>query len=230
MNCATVEEDVRSIREYCMLVTFEGLDFCGKTTQVQILESWLSASVSGAKVTVVREPGGTRISELIRDLLLDPYHAEIDAVAELFLFSAARSQLVRQNILPALKRGDIVICDRFADSTVAYQGYGRGIDLDTIDKINTLATAGVVPDTTFLLDISPEESYRRRGSYGAMVKSDDRMEQSGIAFYARVREGYLAIARAYPERVFLIDGTKPVDVIAGEIQTILKQRGVGKNI
>ncbi|MGB9773493.1 MAG: dTMP kinase [Bacteroidota bacterium] len=213
-----------------MLVTFEGLDFCGKTTQVQLLESWLSTSVGGAKVKVVREPGGTRVSELIRDLLLDPYHAEIDAVAELFLFSAARAQLVRQNILPALKRGDIVICDRFADSTVAYQGYGRGIDLETIDKINTLATAGIVPDVTFLLDISPEESYRRRGAYGAIMKSDDRMEQSGIAFYARVREGYLAIARASPERVLLIDGTKPIDVIAGEIQIIIKQRGVGKNI
>lgn len=226
-----------------MLLSFEGLDFCGKSTQIRLLESWMNSRGDGRAVLCVREPGGTHISERVRDVLLDPRHEEMSEVAELFLFSAARAQLVRQLIIPALQHGENVVCDRYHDSTTAYQGYGRGIDIETITRINQLATAGVMPDATVYLDITPKESYRRRAlrlnlgtadAPEARSPEDDRMEQSGLAFYARVREGYLAIARAEPERFHVIDGTRTVESIAEEIRAVvsalnLRIEKAGKN-
>jgi dTMP kinase len=194
-----------------MFITFEGLDFSGKSTQATILVERLKKT--GAVVHFLREPGGTRISERIRNILLDKQHLEIGNAAELFLFSAARSQLVKELIVPALERGEVVVCDRYFDSTTAYQGYGRGIDLEVVKKINRLATGGLDPDLTFFVDIPVEEIEIRKKKAGL---SFDRMEGSGKQFYERVRNGYCELART--ERRFVtVEGTGNVEEIAREI-------------
>jgi dTMP kinase len=192
-----------------MFVTFEGIDLSGKSTQVALLEQALrSRALHAAGVRVLREPGGTTISESLRAILLDRKHLEMSPWTELFLFSAARAQLVREVIRPALKRGEVVVCDRFYDSTTAYQGFGRGLDLETVQKVNRAAVDGTVPDITFLVDIPVEEVERRRRASGL---GTDRMESSGREFYERVRSGYLEIARQEPQRVVSIDGMMPVE-------------------
>lgn len=195
-----------------MFITFEGLDFCGKTTQASLLVDALrdpsfSPAASPAAVHFIREPGGTPISERIRALLLDRRALEMSAAAELFLFAASRAQLVRQTILPALERQEVVVCDRFADSTTAYQGYGRGLDLETVARINRLATDGLKPGLTLLIDIPVSEMRVRARAAGAV---EDRMESGGTEFYERVRAGYHAIAAADPSRIRVIDGAAPV--------------------
>lgn len=195
-----------------MFITFEGLDFSGKSTQATLLVDALnrpplSASPPASHVHFIREPGGTPISERIRTVLLDRRALEMAEATELFLFAASRAQLVRQLIMPALALGDVVVCDRFADSTTAYQGYGRGIDLETVERINRLATGGLRPDLTVLIDIPLEEMDRRARAAGTV---EDRMERSGKAFYARVRDGYRSLAAAEPDRFRVIDGTSPV--------------------
>jgi dTMP kinase len=207
-----------------MLITFEGLDFSGKTTQAERLAKKLSTlPLPGESlvrpVRFLREPGGTRISERLREILLDRKNLELDEVAELMLFAASRAQLVRQVILPAQLRGETVLCDRYADSTTAYQGYGRGLDLEAINKINGLATAGVLPDLTILVDISVEEIARRRKLAGA---SADRMESSGSEFYGKVRAGYLELARQEPGRFRVVNGASPVEAIEQEIWQALE--------
>lgn len=201
-----------------MFITFEGLDLCGKTTQAEILIQKLKNS--GFDITFVREPGGTRISELIRNILLDSQNKEMDPITELFLFSASRAQLVREVIIPSLNSGKIVICDRFYDSTLAYQGYGRGIEIEKIKVINELASSGLVPDLTFLIDIPVEEIYRRRKEkYGDL----DRMENSGVEFYKRVKHGYLEIAKS-SDRFIIIDGMKKIDEISEQIWYIVFEK------
>ncbi|CUT01312.1 dTMP kinase [Candidatus Kryptobacter tengchongensis] len=201
-----------------MFITFEGLDLCGKTTQAEILIQKLKNS--GFDITFVREPGGTRISELIRNILLDSQNKEMDPITELFLFSASRAQLVREVIIPSLNSGKIVICDRFYDSTLAYQGYGRGIEIEKIKIINELASSGLVPDLTFLIDIPVEEIYRRRKEkYGDL----DRMENSGLEFYKRVKHGYLEIAKS-SDRFIIIDGMKKIDEISEQIWYIVFEK------
>ncbi len=195
-----------------MFVTFEGLDFSGKTTQANRLISRLKAQ--GKVVQFIREPGGTFISERVREILLDKRYLEMSGTAELFLFSASRTQLVHEVILPALKRGETVICDRYHDSTTAYQGYGRGIDLKAVRQINVLATAGLDPDLTLLIDISVDEIERRKTAAGL---SFDRMESAGRLFYERVRAGYLEIARAEPRRFVRVDGMAPPDRVEEEV-------------
>jgi dTMP kinase len=203
-----------------MFLTFEGLDCSGKSTQASLLVEDLQASGATA-VHLIREPGGTAISERLRAILLDRSTLGLSDLAELFLFSAARAQLVREVILPALGRGEIVVCDRFHDSTEAYQGYGRGLDLDAVRRINALATSGAEPDLTVLIDIPVAEVDRRRFSSGA---GRDRMEDTGAAFFTRVRDGYLAMARAHPERILVMDGMREVGEIARDIRRAVAER------
>lgn len=191
-----------------MFITFEGIDCSGKSTQAQLLVERLHSV--GKKVLLLREPGGTPVSEKIRTILLDRQHREMNPKTELLLFSAARSQLVHQIICPALREGSIVICDRFFDSTTAYQGYGRNIDLQEILALNRIATSGTIPDLTVLVDIEVKEILRRRLKAGL---SADRMESSGEKFYERVRSGYRAIAGLEPRRVVMFDGMQAVEVI-----------------
>lgn len=199
-----------------MLITFEGLDFSGKTTQIKLLTDKLRQHQYD--VLVVREPGGTPISEKIRDILLDKKNLEMTQIAELLLFSAARTQLVSQIIIPALQSGKIVICDRYDDSTTAYQGYGRGISLEAVKHINKLATLGTVPDITFFIDIPLSEVAHRLKESKASV---DRMESSGDAFYEKVRTGYFQIANNEPKRFLVIEGNRSIETVADEIWKIV---------
>ncbi len=195
-----------------MFITFEGLDFSGKSTQAAILVEKLRTT--HAVVHFLREPGGTPISEHVRSLLLDKRNLEMTDAAELLLFSAARAQLVKEVIVPAVQRGEVVICDRYVDSTTAYQGYGRGIDREVVRSINRLATGGTDPDISFLMDIPVEEIERRKHKAGL---SFDRMESAGRAFYERVRAGYREIAANEAHRFVVLDGMLGVDVIARDI-------------
>ncbi len=201
-----------------MFITFEGIDYSGKTTQAKLLVDFLTTR--GKEVVFLREPGGTKISEKIREILLDKRNLEMSNRAELFLFSAARTQLVSQVITPALQSGKVVICDRYDDSTTAYQGYGRQLDLEQIKAINLMATAGTVPYITVLVDIELDEVTRRQKAAGI---SSDRMESSGRLFYERVRSGFLSIAKAEPKRFFVVNGMRTIDEIQTEIRAIVQQ-------
>jgi dTMP kinase len=199
-----------------MFITFEGIDFSGKSTQCARAVSHLGAR--GHAVDLLREPGGTDVSEAIRGVLLDTRYHGLDPVAELLLFSAARAQLVRERIRPALAGGRIVVADRFLDSTTVYQGFGRGIDRDAIGHVHALATDGLLPDLTILIDITVEESLARRAADG---RSIDRMESADGDFFRRVREGYLTLAAGSAGRVQVLDGMRPVDVIASDVREML---------
>jgi dTMP kinase len=190
-----------------MFITLEGLDLSGKSTQAQLLVERLERS---HVVRFIREPGGTRISERLRDILLDHAHREMCDATELFLFSASRAQLVTEVIRPALQRNEIVVCDRFYDSTTAYQGYGRGLNIEAVNQINALATGGTDPDLTLLIDIPVGEIELRKQKAGG---SKDRMESSGQLFYERVRAGYLALAAAAPHRFLVLNGLLPVETV-----------------
>jgi dTMP kinase len=201
-----------------MFITFEGLDLSGKSTQARLLAERLAPTHT---VRFIREPGGTVISERLRDILLDRQHLEMCDAAELFLFSASRAQLATEIIRPALQKGEVVICDRYYDSTTAYQGYGRGLNLDTITRINALATAATVPDLTILVDIPVEEVERRKIRNGKIA---DRMESSGIEFYRRVRSGYQAMAREESHRFATIDGCGSVEAVRQHVWGIVEPR------
>ncbi len=188
-----------------LLISFEGIDGAGKTTQIKTLACALEDQ--GYKVSTLREPGGTDISESIRDLLLDARN-QINPMAEAMLYAAARAQLVQDVVRPLLAQGTIVLADRFIDSTIAYQGYGRGLSIEGLHQLNHLATGGLQPDLTILLDILPESGSRRR--QGSLF---DRIEQEGLAFQERVRQGYLEMARVMP-RIRVIDGSLPVEKIS----------------
>jgi dTMP kinase len=216
-----------------MLITFEGVDCSGKTTQARLLVERLEKvqeSETGSssalvprtsQVIFLREPGGTDLSERIRAILLDTKNKGMDHITELFLFSAARAQVVGEVIKPALQRGDIVVCDRFYDSTTAYQGWGRGIDREGVKKINMIATSGVIPDVTFYLDIDVREVECRKALAGMR---QDRMESSGESFYDRVRNGYYEIARTEPQRLVMLNGTEPIDVLKEKIWSTVSER------
>ncbi len=202
-----------------MFITFEGLDSSGKSTQAQLLVD--DCSKSGRDVLLLREPGGTQVSENIRKILLDKDHRNMTQKAELLLFSAARAQLVNEVILPALTSGKTVICDRYYDSTTAYQGYGRGLNIQEVEALNRIATSGTTPDLTLFVDVELAELRRRRVAAGVV---DDRMEASGRQFYEAVQRGYLAIAGAEPHRVVTIDGMRPVEEIHKEIWNIVQKK------
>lgn len=207
-----------------MFITFEGLDFSGKTTQAQLLVGKLgSCPLPGEQavrpVLFIREPGGTKISERLREILLDKKNPELHQATELMLFSASRAQLVAEVIRPALLRGETVVCDRYYDSTTAYQGYGRGLDLEAIGHINAAATGGLVPDLTVFIDIDPDEIGRRQRQAGL---SADRMESSGREFYGRVRQGYLELVKREPHRIARVSGMAPIQEIEQAVWKILE--------
>lgn len=211
-----------------MFITFEGPEGSGKTTQTQALHRYLRKR--GYDVLVTREPGGTRIGNQIRRILLDPQNQELLPEAEILLFSASRAQLVGQVIRPALARGTIVLCDRFADSTLAYQGYGRGLDLEELRRITAFATGGLVPDLTIYLDLDVAEGLRRkRYGQGQDQEAWNRLDRQALEFHQRVRRGYLTLAAAEPERWFVLDASQSVEVIAQAIrervERLLAERG-----
>lgn len=198
-----------------MLITFEGIDGCGKSSQISLLKAYLEQS--GYDVQLFREPGGTKLSEHIRDILLDK-NQEIHPLAEMLLFSAARAQLTAEKIRPLLADGVIVILDRFYDSTTAYQGYGRNaVPVDTIEHLNKMATQNLVPDVTFYMKITPEMAYSRRIQEG----DEDRMERAGTAFFESVSDGFDQIA-AREKRIITIDAKPSQDEIFKSIITHLK--------
>ncbi|MCF6268422.1 MAG: dTMP kinase [Melioribacteraceae bacterium] len=189
-----------------MFITFEGLDFCGKSTQVEKIKEKLESY--GKRVILIREPGGTQISEKVREILLDKKNSEMHIEAELLLFSASRAQLVREKIIPLLKKGYFVISDRFHDSSIAYQGYGRGINLDSVKAIQSFAIGEAVPDITFFIDLPLDEIQKRREKFG--VVNLDRIELSENNFYNNVRNGYIEMSKM-EERFKVIDGSESID-------------------
>lgn len=203
-----------------LFVTFEGPEGCGKTTQVRLLAEWLSAR--GYDVLATREPGGTRIGEQIRAILLNPDHTEMVPAAEILLFSAARAQIVHEVIIPHLQRGGIVLCDRFADSTLAYQGYGHGLDLGVLRVITAFATAGLTPDVTFYLDIPVEEGLRRKAEAG---KAEwNRLDQRELAYHQRVQEGYRQLIAAEPARWVIIDARGSIEDVHRQVVREMERR------
>lgn len=195
-------------------VTFEGVDGAGKTTQCALVCSALAAA--GREVVRLREPGGTPVGERVRGLLLDPALAGMDPVCELLLYEAARAQLVGAVVRPALARGAVVVSDRFFDSTVAYQGFGRGLGPGLVEGANGLACGDVAPDRTLLLDLAPAEALGRATRQGA-----DRVEREGVAFQERVRAGFLEAARRDPGRVRLVDASGPVEAVWDRVRSAL---------
>jgi dTMP kinase len=193
-------------------ISFEGIDFSGKTTQIDLLTNQLEQM--GEHVLIMREPGGTKISEQIRDILLDKNNNEMTDLCEVFLYSAARNQLINQKILKELEAGNFVIADRFADSTTAYQGFGRRIPMDLIRDINRAATGDLLPGLTFILDIDPDQIVDRKKQSKMEI---DRLESAGKDFFDRVYKGYHKIAEIDPIRVKLIDATKSIDQIKSDI-------------
>jgi dTMP kinase len=195
-----------------MFITFEGIDFCGKSTQVELLKRFFENRKN--KVEIIREPGGTDISEMVRSILLDKKHYHMAMETEIFLFSAARAQLVREKIRPYLNQGIYVISDRFHDSTTAYQGFGRGIVIESVNRINELAIGTTIPDITFFIDITVEEANKRKAELHNF--DPDRIEVSDTSFYERVRAGYLYIAERN-NRMKIINGMKPIEEIHQDI-------------
>ena len=199
-----------------LFITFEGIDGCGKSTQANLLYKLLKNK--GFSVILTREPGGTKLAESIRKILLDPKN-KISPLAELFLYEASRAEHVNEIILPALRAKKIVICDRFYDATVAYQGYARGLKLNMIETLNRFAAAGIKPDLTIILDIPAKEGLRRAKE----LKKTDRMETEKLSFYEKVRKGYLSLGRKYPQRIKII---KTEDTVAKTHLNILKLLGI----
>jgi len=180
-----------------LFISFEGIDKGGKTTQSSLLAQYLEKR--GYEVVKTFEPGGTRLGMRIKEILLGPSHAKMSKTSELFLYLADRAEHVQKIIKPALERRKIVISDRFADASIAYQGYGRGLEIDWIEELNRVITQGILPDITFLLDITPSLATRRG-------EKKDRMEKEQLSFHQRVYQGYLELAKSHPERIKVVPG------------------------
>ena len=194
------------------LITFEGVEGAGKTTLAQHLADWLRAQ--GVSVRLTREPGGSPLGKHLRPLLL---HEPLDAWAELFLFLADRRQHTLQVILPALEQGAWVLCDRYADSTLVYQGYGRELDIALIRRLNALATGDLTPDLTVLIDLPVEDALAR-------ANAPNRFEAETLAFHTRIREGYLQLARAEPRRFLVLDGLQPLEALQASLKQAVRER------
>jgi dTMP kinase len=197
-----------------MFVTFEGIDGCGKTTQAELLAAALRED--GRNVVATREPGGTDLGERIRALLLDG--GDVSPWAEAALFAAARAQLVDEVVTPALREGADVVCDRYLDSSLAYQGIARGLGVDAVLQLNLQATRSTLPDRTFVFLIDPEEAARR-----SATGSPDRIEREGLAFQARVDAAFREVAEMFPERIVLLDGMQPAADLARMVRDELRQ-------
>ncbi len=197
-----------------LFITFEGADGCGKTTQIELLDKYLREK--GQQTLLTREPGAKGLGVKLREILLN-YDGEVSPQCESFLFLADRAQHVDCIIKPALKEGKVVLCDRHTDSTVAYQGYGRGLDLSRINMLNDIATSGLKPDLTIVFDIDVETSMQRVG------KEKDRMESSGVEFFNKVREGYLEIAEKEPNRVKVINSSDTIENIHKKVVELIEK-------
>ena len=204
-----------------LFITFEGVEGSGKTTQIQRLKKYFNQKGIPCKVT--REPGGCPIGEEVRKILLNPDHREMVPTSELLLYEAARAQHVKEVIKPFLKKGGVVLCDRFSDATLAYQGYGRRIDLKWIERLNHLSSQGIRPDVTFLLDCPSDVGLKRALQRNRTLKQEreERFEREEIQFHQRVRKGYLAIAKKEPHRVRVIDTREGEDKVFERIRKIV---------
>jgi dTMP kinase len=208
-------------------IVFEGGEGCGKTTQLQRTHDWLQTTWLPKLQTqqhiqnlfITREPGGTELCAKIRQLLLDPDQEPMNSRTELLLYAADRAQHVEQCLLPALTSGHLILCDRYTDSTIAYQGYGRGLDLHLIDQLNQIATQGLTPDLTLWLDLDVEIGLQRAQTRGKR----DRIEQADISFHQNLRRGFQALATQHPERIIRIDASQPIDAVTQDIQTAIAQ-------
>lgn len=202
-----------------MFITFEGPEGSGKSTQITLLAEFLRQQ--GFEVLETREPGGSDIGDQIRDVLHDVGNDKMTSAAEILLYSASRAQLVREIIQPALAEGTIVLCDRYADSTLAYQGYGRGLNLDDLAYITRFATGGLQPDLTLLLDIDVERGLARRKNGGDEM---NRLDLEAVAFHQRVRQGYQQLVAADPGRWIRINADRAVPIVQAELQEIVFAR------
>ena len=191
-----------------LFITFEGADGCGKTTQIKLLDEYLRNK--GYKTLLTREPGAKGLGEKLREILLN-YDGEVSSNCEAFLFLADRAQHVDCVVKPAVENGTIVLCDRHADSTIAYQGYGRGVNIDELRHLNNIATSGMKPDLTFVFDVDVETSQSRVG------ENKDRMESAGVEFFERVRNGFLEIAKQEPQRVKVINSKQPIEEVHKQV-------------
>lgn len=205
-----------------LFITFEGIEGSGKTTQIKRLKKYLTQR--GIPCRVTREPGGSLIGEGVRKILLNPDHHNIVPLSELFLYEAARAQHVEEVVKPLLKKGVVVLCDRFYDATIAYQGYGRKLDLALIERLNHLSSQGIKPDVTFLLDCPSGvglERAIRRNQISKKSRKEDRFEREKVPFHHRVRRGYLSIAKKEPSRVKLIDTREGEEKVFKKIKKIV---------
>ena len=198
-------------------ITFEGIDGCGKSTQARLLMEKLNEE--GGKAILVREPGGTRVSEAVREILLTKGMDELQGRTEALLMTASRAQLTDEVILPNLDKGNWVIADRYADSTLAYQGGGRQLDVEWLIKLNLFATDELTPDMTIFVDVIPEEGKRRRES-----NNPDRIEKAGVDFQQNVRKMYQEIAKRFPERIIVVDGHEDIEKIQRTIWQEITRR------
>lgn len=208
-----------------LFITFEGPDGSGKSTQCRLLAEHLEAL--GHFVLLTREPGGTEISLQIRQVIMDLKNKSMQPTTEFLLFSAARAQLVREKIKPHLDQGGIVIADRYYDSSLAYQGYGHGIALNTIRTITQFATDSLKPDLTLLLDIESEAGLRRRQAPGAEW---NRLDDYALAFHQRVRQGFFALAKAEPERWRTLNADQPIDELQKQVRQVVEERLAQANV
>lgn len=206
-----------------MFITFEGPEGGGKSTQIKLLAEVLQTL--GHQITQTREPGGTVTGNKIRQIVLEDVELHIEPLTEFLLYSASRAQLVREVIRPALQEGHVVLCDRYFDSSLAYQGFGRGLDLRFLQDVTWEATGGLRPHLTFLLDLQPRIGLERAASRGQF----DRLEQADLQFHERVREGFLNLAAAEPERFYVIDATRSPESIHQEIVQVVKSTLIFKH-
>lgn len=201
-------------------ITLEGCEGVGKSRQLQLLEGYLKKN--GIKYYLTREPGGTAISEKIRGIILDGDNAEMTAECEALLYAAARAQLVKEEILPRLNRGELVICDRFIDSSTAYQAYARGLGEKFVNAANGFVIKNCMPDCTLFLSLSPEKAFLRKGG----ADKNDRLENCGLEFHKKVYAGYLAVARANPNRIAVIDASGEREETHAKIISALTSKGI----
>ncbi len=205
--------------EQGLLVTFEGVDGSGKSTQAALFVERLA--MAGVPLLALRDPGANAISEHIRSILLDRTLVGMSPWSELLLYEAARAQMTDEQIIPALAEGRMVVCDRYYDSTTAYQGYGRQLDLELVHQANRIGSCGLVPDVTFLIDVDLDVVHRR---LSARDSAADRVEAAGLDFHDRVRRGYLQLAAAAPERIYVIPGNQPIESIQSHIWQLFINR------
>lgn len=199
-------------------ITFEGCDGCGKSTQLRLLSEYLEKQ--GIAHIFTREPGGGKISEAIRNILLDGKNSEMTDECEALLYSASRVQHLADRVEPALKEGKLVVCDRYVDSSLAYQAYARGLGVDFVTKINAFALENYLPDVTVFIDLSPADAFKRK--HGA--DENDRLEQAGMSFHEKVYEGYKTLARENPNRFAVVDGEKTPEEIFADVVKVLQER------